>query len=353
LGSRLMRPGRIFFWLCLAAGLVLLSMPAPAAEVLRVLSWEGYADPDVVKAFERRYKVRVQLTTVDSDTVLWQKLNARDEPPYDVLAANTAEIARYRAAGLLRAIDPAAIPNVARQFPQFRDERQLKDIFQSGKRYAVPYTYAEMGLIYDRKVFATPPESIAVLWDPAYRGRILAYDGGAHNFSLAALKTGQANPFRIPSAQWARLAGELIALRRNALGFYTQLDDSLRQYRDGNAVLMFANYGAQQLNLLHKAGLDVGYAIPREGALAWLDCWAITSASRQYQLAEKWIDYMLEPQVSGLLPERQGLSSTVHQGIGDSKAKRLWLEPLEDVDRRESLWGRIMAGDRLSRVLAP
>ncbi len=39
---------------------------------------------------------------------------------------------------------------------------------------------------------------------------------------------------------------------------------------------MFANYGSQQVQLLKAAGLNVGYVVPKEGALAWLDCWAIT-----------------------------------------------------------------------------
>lgn len=333
--------------LCLGSASVL------AGEVLRVLSWEGYADPDVVEAFARRHGVEVQVTVVDSDTVLWQKLSAEGETSYDVLAANTAEMARYRAAGLLRTIDPAAVPNIGRQAAQFRDARKVADIFEGGQRYAVPYTYADMGLIYDRKVFAKPPQSISVLWDPAYRGRVLAYDGGTHNFSLAALKVGLPSPFLISSAQWKPLSSELIALRRNVLGFYTQLDDSLRQYRDQKAVLMFANYGSQQFNLLRNAGLDVGYVIPDEGALAWLDCWAIPRASKKPLLAAKWIDYMLEPQVSGLLMSRHGLSSTLKEAQSSEAAKRLWLQPVEDVDRRELLWGRIIAGDRLSRVLAP
>lgn len=344
---------KIRAWLFLAVGCLLGVGPAHGAEVLRVLSWEGYADPDVVKVFEQRHNVRVEVTNVDSDTILWKKMNAGNGVTYDLVAANTAEIARYRAAGLLQSIDPSAIPNIQRQLMQFRDPRQVPDIFHSGKQFAVPYTYAEMGLIFDRKSFPTPPSSISVLWDPRYRGRVLAYDGGAHNFSLAALKSGLDNPFSIPEAKWESMAGELIALRRNVLGFYTQLDDSLRQYRDRGAVLLFANYGSQQVSRLRKAGLDVGYAIPREGALAWLDCWAITSVSKQRKLAEKWIDYMLEASVSRVLAERQNLSSTVDPGLAEAGAKRIWLRPAEDFERRERMWGRIIAGDRLQRVMAP
>ncbi len=43
--------------------------------------------------------------------------------------------------------------------------------------------------------------------------------------------------------------------------------------------LLFGNYGTQQLKALREAGADIGYIIPKEGALAWLDCWAVAPAA--------------------------------------------------------------------------
>ena len=66
---------------------------ADTSRVLRVLAWPGYADADIVKAFERHFEVRVELTIVGSDDVLRERLARRDPdtggPPFDVLAANT------------------------------------------------------------------------------------------------------------------------------------------------------------------------------------------------------------------------------------------------------------------------
>lgn len=343
----------ICFGLCALLGLAWpAAFAAASAPVLRILAWEGYADKDVVTAFEQRFAARVEVTVVDSDDVMWHKINANGGADFDVFAVNTAEMVRYRDAGLLAPINPEHVPNLGRQLPRFREPRQLPAIFSRGQRYAVPYTYAEMGLIYDRKTFPTPPDSIHALWDPRWKGRVLAYDGGTHNFSLAAIKAGNRSPFRIDDSQWRALSADLIALRRNALGFYTQLDDSLKQYSNGGAVLMFANYGAQQVHLFREAGLDVGYSIPREGALAWLDCWVITTASRQRALAAQWINYTLEADVSGLLVSRQGLSNTLTPGAGEANARLHWLEPVENSDRRSALWARIISGDRLERVLA-
>jgi putative spermidine/putrescine transport system substrate-binding protein len=100
--------------------------------------------------------------------------------------------------------------------------------------------------------------------------------------------------------------------------------------------------------------LDVGYAIPREGALAWLDCWVITPGAKSRALAQAWIDYLLEPAPSAALVDRQGLANTTARSPSQNARDRLvWLEPVEDVARRTELWERIVSGDRMSKVLAP
>ena len=108
------------------------------------------------------------------------------------------------------------------------------------------------------------------------------------------------------------------------------------------------------MRLLQAAGADIGYVIPREGALAWLDCWAITRDSRHPKLAEAWINYMLEAAPGEALRSRHGLASTTRPAPGAGVSDRLiWLEPVENADYRNMLWGRIMSGTRPAKVLAP
>ncbi|MBK6637256.1 MAG: extracellular solute-binding protein [Rhodocyclaceae bacterium] len=326
---------------------------AASDKVLRVLAWPGYADPEAVSSFEKKTGSRVEVTQIDSDDVLWQRVAANGGADFDVFAVNTAELARYIDASLVAVLDLSRIPNSKLQLPRFREVAKVPGIVRRNNLHAVPYTYADMGLIYDKKTFPVAPDSIAVMWDSRYRGKVLAYDGGTHNFSLAALKNGARNPFRIASADWRMLSAELIALRRNVLGFYSQPDESLKLYQQGKAVLLFANYGSQQVQAFRNAGLDVGYVIPREGALAWLDCWAIIAKTPQRALAEEWINHMLEPAVSALLVSRQGLSSTLAVTPGNEQALLHWLQPPEDVEKRSLLWKRIISGDRLEKVIAP
>ncbi len=338
-------------WLVLVLAL---SGTACASEVLRVLSWPGYADADVVQAFEARTGARVEVTQVDSDEMLWQQLATNDAADYDVFAVNTAELQRYIDRGLVVPIDPAALPNLGAQLPRFRNPAALPGTTRGGKLYAVPYAWAEMGLIYDRRQFDTPPQSIAALWDARHRAKVLIYNSGSHNFSLAAQMLGKASPFQLDAADWAPAVEHLVELRRNLLTFYVQPEESARLFVSRGAALMFANYGTQQLQLLRAAGADVGYAIPREGALAWLDCWAVTRGVRNHALAQAWIDHMLGTGAAHVLDARHGLNNTRDPAPYQTEADRLvWLEPVEDVERRNLLWERILSGDRAARVLAP
>lgn len=340
-----------------AAALVLgllLAAAAHAGETLRVLAWPGYADPDIVKAFEQRFKVSVQVTIVSSDENLWERISARRGADFDVFAVNTAELKRYLDAGLVVPLNLASIPNIAQQQPRFRDRRAIPNIARGSDVYAVPYTYSEMGLIYDRQQIKTPPNSIGALWDPRYKGRVLAFDTGGHNFSIAALSMGLPNPFQLDEAAYQQAVMRLIELRRNVLTFYSLPEESVQLFRDHKVALLFANYGTQQVQQLKKAGADIGYVIPKEGALAWLDCWTVTRGAKNKALAEAWIDYMLEKPVGRALTERQGLANTVDPtSLDEQKNKILWLEPVEDAARRSALWARIVSGDQPAALGQP
>lgn len=328
----------------LATGSLCVTAGQPAE--LRVLTWPGYADHDIVEKFEHDFGIEVSVTYITSDDDLWNKISFNNSADFDLFAVNTAELQRYLKKGLVAPIDPKKIPNINAQLPRFRDLKQLDTIFIAGNQYAVPYTYSEMGIIYSKDAMAEPPKSIKSLWDRRYEGRVLAYDASNHNFSLAAQTLGFSNPFTMSSEQLVMAAKKLVDLRRNILTFYSDPDEALRIYRDSGAVLMFANYGAQQVRKMKEAGLNIGYVIPEEGAFAWLDCWVISKSSKNALAAHDWINYMLTKDVGQALTKRQGLMNTIEQPLGqDSRDKIIWLEELLKPEERADLWLRVRAGD--------
>jgi len=323
---------------------------ACARETLRVLAWPGYADRDLVKQFENRYDATVEVTFVSSDEILWEKVKSGQGADFDVFAVNTAELTRYIDQGLSIPLDLSHIPNTRHQLPRFSNLQSIPGITREGRVYAIPYTYSAMGLIYDRKQVKKPPTSMAAMWDPRLKGRVLAYDGSSQNFSMVALSLGIKTPFQLKEKDFRRVAKRLVALRANVLTFYTLPEESIALFRDNSIALMFANYGTQQVDQLRKAGADIGYVIPQEGALAWLDCWTITRGVRNKRLAEDWINYTLEKPFSDALTQRQGLANTIEPSpSADKSDKIIWLEPVEDFKMRAELWTRILSGDRAAK----
>lgn len=351
LAGRMVTPFAIVIvLLCVSWGGTLADSGVPRKAVLRVLAWPGYADDDWVAAFEKRFHAKVEVTFVDSDEALWTRMHSAALPSFDVLAANTAEIQRYARAGLLAPLDLSLIPNRRRQRPYFQKLEAIGGLMGGGNAVAIPFTYSSMGLIYDRKQIAVAPHSMRALWDPLYRGKVLDFNSAQHNFSFAALALGYRDPFQLSPAQMRTVARELVRLRQNLLTYYTLPEEATALFVQHHAALMFGNYGTQQVALLRRAGVDVGYVIPDEGALAWLDCWAVTSGAGNRELAHAWIDYMLEPQIAAQLTERQGLANTVTASPGEESLlgqRLVWIARVESIAQRETLWQRIQAGERL------
>ena len=155
--------------------LVLDSASVFARETLHVMAWPGYADIDLVQTFEQRYNVNVEVTLIDSDDVMWERLTAKKDVKFDVFAVNAAQLQRYIDHGISIPLTLANIPNIAKQLPRFRNLSVIPGLTRKGREYAIPYTYSEMGLIYNRKVFTSPPDSFSLMWDKRYQGRVLMY----------------------------------------------------------------------------------------------------------------------------------------------------------------------------------
>jgi putative spermidine/putrescine transport system substrate-binding protein len=326
------------------AAAIAFGQPALAAKQLRVLAWEGYADPDWVQAFEKQYDAEVSVVFVGTDDEIWAKIKGSEGEDFDVFAINTAQLQRYIDAGLATPHDLGLIPNQKKTLPRFKDLSKITGVMRDGKVYAIPYAFDSIGLIYDVDKVSPPPTSMDVLWDPKYQGRVLAYDNGEHNFSFTALTLGIDHPFHLSDDQLGKIKAKLIDLKHNVLTFYTTPDEALQLYNNNDVALIWANYGQQQVKAMQKAGAHIKYVNPKEGALAWLDTWALTKGVRDKELAEAWVNFTLQPEISGALSERTGFGNTVTPAASASADDKLvWLEAVENPTRRADLWNEVKA----------
>ncbi len=185
---------------------------------------------------------------------------------------------------------------------------------------------------------------MSVLWDPAYKGKVLAYDNGEHNVSFTALTLGYKDPFHLTDEQMAPVKAKLVDLKHNVLSFYTTADEAQQIYKNNDVALIWANYGQQQLKALQEVGAHVAYINPSEGALAWLDNWVISKGVRKTRRQRRNGSISCSKQVSAQLSERTGFGNTVTEtGSAGGNDKLVWLDNVEDPLKRSDLWNEVKA----------
>jgi putative spermidine/putrescine transport system substrate-binding protein len=315
-----------------------------SAETLRVLAWDGYADPDWVKEFTKDTGIDVSVVFIGSDDEIWAKIKGSEGKDFDVMAVNTAQLQRYIDANLVTPWDLSNIPNQKEVLPRFRDLAAIKGETRDGKVYGIPFCFDSIGLIYDTDKVKQAPTSWTVLWDPQYRGKVLAYDNGEHNFSFTALTLGIKDPFHLSADQLEKVKSKLVDFKKDVLSFYTTADEAQQIYQNNDVALIWANYGQQQLKALQKVGAHVAYVNPSEGALSWLDNWAMTSGVKDKAAAEKWVNFLLQKKIATELSDRTGFGNTVvASGSANESDKLVWLETVEDPLKRSDLWNEVKA----------
>ncbi|HEY8595413.1 MAG TPA: ABC transporter substrate-binding protein [Devosiaceae bacterium] len=317
---------------------------AAFAQNLRVLAWDGYADPDWVKAFTAETGIGVDVVFIGSDDEIWAKIKGSEGKDFDVFAVNTAQLQRYIQADLVSPIDVSKLPNQPNVLPRFRDLEAVGGVTKDGKVYGIPFAFDSIGLIYDTNKVKPAPTSMDVMWDPAYKGKVLAYDNGEHNFSFTALTLGYKDPFHLTADQMEKVKEKLVDLKHNVLSFYTTADEAQQIYQNNDVALIWANYGQQQVKAMQEVGAPVAYVNPKEGALAWLDNWVISKGARDLDAAHKWINFMISEKVSSELSQRTGFGNSVTEtGSAGANDKLVWLEPVEDPLKRSDLWNEVKA----------
>lgn len=328
----------------IAATMAMPCIGQAATKQLRILAWDGYADKDWIAEFDKTFDADVKVVFAQTDDEIWSKIKGSDGADFDLFAVNTAELQRYIDAKLAAPHDLAKLPNQQATLPQFRDLSTVGGVTRDGAVYGIPFAFDSIGLIYDTTKVTPAPTSMAVLWDPKYKGKILAYDASAHNFSFAALASGINTPFHLTGEQLEAMKAKLIDLQKNVLSYYQSSDEALKIYQDNDVALIFANFGQQQLKQMLGAGAPVKYVVPEEGGLAWLDTWALSKGAKDKDLAEAWVNFVIQKKISAQLTERQGFGNTVTPlATANANDKLIYLLPVENFQKRSDLWNEVRA----------
>lgn len=311
---------------------------------LRVLSFEGYADPQWVAAFERATRSTVSLSYVYSVDEILAKMKASGGRDYDVIIIESSSFRRLIEQRMIQPLDETLLPALAALLPVFKD---LPGVMAESARYGVPYAWGSIPLIYSKAAFQRPPTSWAVLSDPRYRDRVICLDDANNNIVTAAIALGFPDPFRLSALQFDEVEAKLLAIKRNVVTYYAGFDEGASIFAQGGVDLMLA-MAEPQVEMIRERGVEVGLTIPDEGAIGWIDCWAVSAGARDRRLAHAWIDMMTNADRGTYLSRRYRYGNVndadANSAAGLDYADRLvFLDAPEDFTKRAILWNKVKA----------
>jgi len=278
----------------------------PKERILNVYNWSDYIAPTVVEDFTKQTGIKVRYDTFDSNDTLETKLLA-GKSGYDVVVPTAYFLERQIRAGVFQKLDKARMPNLANMWPEIS---QRLAAYDPGNQYAVNYMWGTTGIGYNlrktREVLGA--NGTIDSWDIVFKPESLAKfkDCGVHlldssdDILAAALHYLGLDPNSANETDLQTAAALVMKIRPYVRKFHSS--EYLNALASGEICLAVGFSGdikqAQKRAAEAKNGVDIAYAIPKEGAQLWFDNLAIPRDARNVAEAEDFINYLQRPEVA-------------------------------------------------------
>lgn len=298
---------QIRFAVAIASVLALLPPPAKAEErTVNFYNWSNYVAPGVLEDFTRETGIKVVYDTFDANETLETRLLA-GKSGYDVVVPTAYFLQRQIKAGVFQKLDKSKLPNLANAWPVVT---QRLAAYDPGNQYAANYMWGTTGIGYNVKAVQKilGPNAGIDSWDIVFKPENLEKfrDCGVHMLDSAddifpaALSYLGLDPNSIKQADMEKAADLVSKIRPFVRKFHSS--EYLSALATGEICLVVGWSGdimqARSRAAEAKNGIEIGYAIPKEGAQMFFDNLAIPADARHVAEAYELINYLYRPEVA-------------------------------------------------------
>lgn len=305
------------FFAILAAALMLCACSEDRSHILKVYNWADYIDEALLGEFEQWYEeqtgepVKVIYQTFDINETMLSKIELGHED-YDVVCPSDYIIERMLSSDLLLPMDknfgdtPDYTVNVAPFITSCFD--RIEGHGKNANDYSVAYMWGTTGIIYNPK-YVTDEEASSweVLRNPKFAGKILMKDAFrdvytsiliAINKDKIASGEKDINTISYDSSDESIAAVEayLNSFKDAVAGW--EADFGKEQMTKERAWINLSWSGDAQWAIEEAAemGVELRYAVPKEGSTMWFDGWVIPKYAKNVKAASYFINYMCKPE---------------------------------------------------------
>ena len=253
---------------------------------LNVFTWSGYVSDEIRSGFEKEFGVKVIVDTYGDNEALLAKLSA-GATGYDIIMPSDYMVSIMIKKNMLAELNHDNIPNFQNIGPSF-----LGKYFDTENRYSVPYTFGTAGIAYDSSVITPDPDSWTVLWDEKYKNQFSMLDDPRETLGVALKLLGYS--LNTTEPEQLREAKEKLIAQRSLVKQYKSEAEEVLIAGD---VAMAHCWSGDAFRAAEKRP-SIRYIIPKEGSSQFIDTVCIPKSAPHKALAEKFINYLLRPEVN-------------------------------------------------------
>jgi putrescine transport system substrate-binding protein len=276
------------------------------AQTINVYNWSDYIAPGLLEQFTAQTGIAVNYDVYDSNDTLEARMLAGSSG-FDVVVPTADYMQRQISAGVYQPLNKDLLPNLANMDP---DLMALAARFDPDNAHSVIYLWGTTGLGYNTAAIAErlgadfEVDSWALIFDPETAAKVadcgIAWLDTPTEMFPAAMNFLGLDPTSTDEADF-NAAAELLNTVRGTVRYFHS-SQYISDLANGE-ICVAVGWSGDVLQAADRAaeadnGVEVGYAIPNEGAHLWFDMLTIPADAPNVEAAHAFINFLMDPEVS-------------------------------------------------------
>ena len=320
----------------LGIGFVLLASLCGASRIsaepqtLNLFIWSEYIDPQIVADFEKEFSCKVNLDLYEDVESMLAKVRGGGTALYDLVVPTDHIVPAMIKLNLLAPLRHERIPNLKNLEAKFANPP-----YDRGNQFTVPYQWGTLGVFLRKSKDQPLVKTWGIVFDPQQQTRPFLLMDSARDMIGAALKYNGHSVNSTDPKELTQARDLIIAAKKRSSGFDGSVGAKNKVLaRTARVAITYSGEGVRGMN----DDPETVYFIPREGGIIWVDNLAVLAKAPHRDLAEQFINFILDPKVGARL-------SNFNQYASPNKAALEFIRP-EDL-KHPSIYP---APDTLSRL---
>lgn len=274
------------------------------AGVVNVYNWADYIGETTIADFTKETGIKVVYDMYASAEEMEAKMLAGSSG-YDVVLQSGLKLPQMVKAGVYQKLDKAKLSNWGNLDPEIL---AILQGFDPGNDYGVPYTWGTVGFTYNidlvNKVLpGADLQSIETIFNPDNAAKLascgISILDSPTDIGPMVLKWLGIDPNKAGPDDYKKMAEAFAKIRP----YIATFDNTNYLTTLPNGEVCAVNSWSGDYGVAKKRAADAGikldleYFVPKTGAPAWFDVWAIPSDAKNVDNAYIFLNYLLRPEV--------------------------------------------------------